>query len=282
MNEALKFQRLSEIASELQKHIELLESGQLSTPQVEVMTNQARELYERLIVLRFRAYDKDVKSQPAAEEQAATTPVEAVTETPVMVTEEKPQPFIAPIQLEESTPEVEEPIQEIQFEINAPTVEETEEENTVESTPFSFRVSEPTVAPNQVNLIDAIEEIESTQEIEAPKIEPAQFTSPLFKTESVNDRLSKTVGAQETLAQKMENTPISDLKKAITLNQRFQFSKELFKGNNQDYEVTIDRLNTSSRDEAMRTLDTLRSKYAWNNESIVAQDFTELVERRYL
>ncbi|MEN9348880.1 MAG: hypothetical protein RLZZ77_2391 [Bacteroidota bacterium] len=282
MNEALKFQRLSEIASELQKHIELLESGQLSTPQVEVMTNQARELYERLIVLRFRAYDKDVKSQPAAEEQAATTPVEAVTETPVMVTEEKPQPFIAPIQLEESTPEVEEPIQEIQFEINAPTVEETEEEKAVESTPFSFRVSEPTVAPNQVNLIDAIEEIESTQEIEAPKIEPAQFTSPLFKTESVNDRLSKTVGAQETLAQKMENTPISDLKKAITLNQRFQFSKELFKGNNQDYEVTIDRLNTSSRDEAMRTLDTLRSKYAWNNESIVAQDFTELVERRYL
>lgn len=282
MNEALKFQRLSEIASELQKHIELLESGQLSTPQVEVMTNQARELYERLIVLRFRAYDKDVKSQPAAEEQAATTPVEAVTETPVMVTEEKPQPFIAPIQLEESTPEVEEPIQEIQFEINAPTVEETEEEKAVDSTPFSFRVSEPTVAPNQVNLIDAIEEIESTQEIEAPKIEPAQFTSPLFKTESVNDRLSKTVGAQETLAQKMENTPISDLKKAITLNQRFQFSKELFKGNNQDYEVTIDRLNTSSRDEAMRTLDTLRSKYAWNNESIVAQDFTELVERRYL
>ena len=282
MNEALKFQRLSEIASELQKHIELLESGQLSTPQVEVMTNQARELYERLIVLRFRAYDKDVKSQPATEAQVATTPVEAATETPVMVNEEKPQPLIAPIQLEESTPEVEEPIQEIQFEINAPTVEETEEENPVDSTPFSFRVSEPTVAPNQVNLIDAIEEIESTQEIEAPKIEPAQFTSPLFKTESVNDRLSKTVGAQETLAQKMENTPISDLKKAITLNQRFQFSKELFKGNNQDYEVTIDRLNTSSRDEAMRTLDTLRSKYAWNNESIVAQDFTELVERRYL
>ncbi|MFY7972273.1 MAG: hypothetical protein ACOVOO_10050 [Flavobacteriales bacterium] len=282
MNEALKFQRLSEIASELQKHIELLESGQLSTPQVEVMTNQARELYERLIVLRFRAYDKDVKSQPATEAQVATTPVEAATETPVMVNEEKPQPLIAPIQLEESTPEVEEPIQEIQFEINAPTVEETEEENPVDSTPFSFRVSEPTVAPNQVNLIDAIEEIESNQEIEAPKIEPAQFTSPLFKTESVNDRLSKTVGAQETLAQKMENTPISDLKKAITLNQRFQFSKELFKGNNQDYEVTIDRLNTSSRDEAMRTLDTLRSKYAWNNESIVAQDFTELVERRYL
>ena len=80
----------------------------------------------------------------------------------------------------------------------------------------------------------------------------------------------------------MEHTPISDLKKAITLNQRFQFSKELFKGNNQDYEVTIDRLNTTNRDEAMRTLDTLRSKYSWNNESAVAQDFTELVERRFL
>lgn len=281
MNEALKYQRLSEIAGDLQKHIEMLESGQLSTPQVELMADQARELYERLIVLRFRAYDKDVKNQPQANAQTEATPVAS---TPVFEIEET---LVEHIQAE--APVAEEAIEEIHFEISTPAVEATteeieeeEEESTPEETSFSFRVSEPIVAPNQVNLIDAIEEIESTQEVEAPKVEPAQFTSPLFKSESVNDRLSKTVGAQETLAQKMEHTPISDLKKAITLNQRFQFSKELFKGNNQDYEVTIDRLNTTNRDEAMRTLDTLRSKYSWNNESAVAQDFTELVERRFL
>lgn len=283
MNEALKYQRLSEIAGDLQKHIEMLESGQLSTSQVELMADQARELYERLIVLRFRAYDKDVKNQTPASVQAEAAPLAV---TPVFEIEE---PAAEPIQAEAAAPSTEEVIEEIHFEISAPVVEETteeieeeEEETTPEETSFSFRVSEPIVAPNQVNLIDAIEEIESTQEVEAPKVEPAQFTSPLFKSESVNDRLSKTVGAQETLAQKMEHTPISDLKKAITLNQRFQFSKELFKGNNQDYEVTIDRLNTTNRDEAMRTLETLRSKYSWNNESAVAQDFTELVERRFL
>lgn len=284
MNEALKYQRLSEIAGDLQKHIEMLESGQLATSQVELMADQARELYERLIVLRFRAYDKDVKNQPQAQVEEVAAPVATA---PVFVVEEK---TVAPIQEEVNTPASEEPIEEIHFEISSPvveqTTEETEEEEEEESTPetssFSFRVSEPVVAPNQVNLIDAIEEIESTNEVEAPKVEPAQFTSPLFQSESVNDRLSKTVGAQETLAQKMEHTPIPDLKKAITLNQRFQFSKELFKGNNQDYEVTIDRLNTTNRDEAMRTLDTLRSKYSWSTESAVAQDFTELVERRFL
>ena len=280
MNEALKYQRLSEIAGDLQKHIEMLESGQLSTSQVELMADQARELYERLLGLRVRAYDKDVINQTPASVQAEAAPVAS---TPVFEIEEN---LVEPTQAE--VPVAEEAIEEIHFEISTPVVEATteeieeEEESTSEATSFSFRVSEPIVAPNQVNLIDAIEEIESTQEVEAPKVEPAQFTSPLFKSESVNDRLSKTVGAQETLAQKMEHTPISDLKKAITLNQRFQFSKELFKGNNQDYEVTIDRLNTTNRDEAMRTLDTLRSKYSWNNESAVAQDFTELVERRFL
>ncbi|MFN9800256.1 MAG: hypothetical protein ACK54P_09605, partial [Bacteroidota bacterium] len=86
---------------------------------------------------------------------------------------------------------------------------------------------------------------------------------------------------QETLARKLESSPISDLKRAITLNQRFQFSRELFKGNNQDYEVTIDRLNTASREDALKTLDNLRSRYEWNDESQVTQDFLELVQRRH-
>jgi hypothetical protein len=99
--------------------------------------------------------------------------------------------------------------------------------------------------------------------------------------ESLNDRLSKAVGAVNTLAQKLEHTPIPDLKRAITLNQRFQFSKELFKGNNQDYEVAIDRLNSINRDEALSHLEQLKSKYAWNNESQVTLDFIDLIERRH-
>jgi hypothetical protein len=136
-----------------------------------------------------------------------------------------------------------------------------------------------------VSLIDAIEEI-TREESSAYEEEPVA-AAPVLKQvhiplpENMNDRLGKTIPAQETLARKLESSPIGDLKRAITLNQRFQFARELFKGNNQDYEVTIDKLNNSSREDALKTLDNLRARYEWNDESPVTQDFRELVQRRH-
>lgn len=262
MNDSSKFFRLSEIASELHRKIELLQQGTLSITELEKLTNESRELYERLVVLRYKAYDGEVKGVQ---------------------------------QNTESTEEEETPMPVINFKIDEPKVE----------------------APIQVSLIDAIEEVTKSEAIAAPveneiieqqeeeTIEeeeevvmstpdndiPQQIVTPEYslqdvlaeisQKESLHDKLAKTIGLSESLAQKLEHNPIPDLKRAITLNQRFQFSKELFKGNNQDYEVAIDKLNTATRDEAMKHLDSLRSKYAWNNESPVASDFVELVERRH-
>jgi ribosomal protein L29 len=278
MNEPVKFKRLRAIAAELNAKLDQLHLGELSTHELEALTEQSRELYERLVVLRFKAYHQDVTgtSLEVKEEQtiAPTAVVADVIEKTVV---EEPAPAINTMK----EPEIEAPVE--------PSI--------------SFRVS-----PNQITLIDAIEEVtkqENAQEeiheeasIEAPEvptstIEQTLFTAPASAPEtavqeqvatageSLYERLSKTVGQQESLAKKMENTPIVDLKKAISLNQRFQFSKELFKGNNQDYEVAIDRLNTVEREEALKHLQQLKSKYAWSDESSVTQDFVDLVSRRH-
>jgi hypothetical protein len=110
---------------------------------------------------------------------------------------------------------------------------------------------------------------------EAPKGE----VKPLV---SLNDTFKENANQQASIAKKLEGSPISDLKKNISLNQRFQFCKDLFKGNNQEYEVTLEKLNNTNRDEAMRILQTLRDKYSWNPESMAAKDFTDLVNRRYM
>ncbi|MFM9422351.1 MAG: hypothetical protein RIR06_812, partial [Bacteroidota bacterium] len=60
------------------------------------------------------------------------------------------------------------------------------------------------------------------------------------------------------------------------------FCKDLFKGNNQEYEVMVEKLNNTNRDEALRILDVLTTKYSWNPESNAVKDFTDLVNRRYL
>lgn len=229
MESSSPFQSLAELAASLGRSVDALTRGDLSREALEQLTEQSRELYERLIVLRHLAYERSVHGESA-------------------------------------TPE-------------AMNMKESRESTIV------FRVNEEQadpVVPMQVSLIDAIEEMTRSEE---PQSAPPAFVQPQpgvpAPAESLNERLSRTLPAQETLARKLEVTPISDLKRAISLNQRFQFSKELFRGNNQDYEVTIDRLNTSSRDEAMKTLEVLRTKYGWNQDSPVTQDFVDLVDRRH-
>jgi hypothetical protein len=99
---------------------------------------------------------------------------------------------------------------------------------------------------------------------------------------SLNDTFKENASQQATIAKKLEESPIADLKKNISLNQRFQFCKDLFKGNNQEYEVTLEKLNNTNRDEAMRVIQTLRDKYSWNPDSMAVKDFTDLVTRRYM
>lgn len=253
MYEPVKFKRLRELAAELNDKLDALQIGKLSAEELESMTEHSRELYERLVVLRYKAFDSSVKEEATAPEEKQTEPVNA------------------------------------------------------EPAPIAFKIDEPKneATPNQVSLIDAIEEVtkletlnvtETEQKEEEPlidqtedapvEIEKTQIThneraAAFANQESLHERLAKGMGNTETLAAKHEHTAISDLKKAISLNQRFQFSKELFKGNNQEYEMAIDKLNTANREEALKQLENLRSKFSWANDNMVTQDFVSLIERRH-
>jgi hypothetical protein len=235
MNESTKYPRLQELSASIQLQMERLKAGELSLEELEIVANQSRELYERLVVLRYKAFDESVNgSTVAATNQGVTAAVNTV---------------------EESKPEL----------------------------------------TNQVSLIDAIAEVTKTEDVveELPlftmdtTITEPPVTNTLFDlaalpaTPSVNEMLARTMVQQETVAQHHTNTPIADLKIAITLNQRFQFSRELFKGNNQDYEVAIDLLNTSSREDSMQYIKSLEAKYQWSTGSSVVRDFCMLVERRH-
>jgi hypothetical protein len=252
MNDSVKFKRIQELAATLQTGLDELSVGKLSIEQLEMLTDHSRELHERLVVLRHKAYDASVKGEKIESKEAEPVSIAFKVSAPAAVT---PPP--APVE------------------------------------------SKPEVTVNQVSLIDAIEEVTKAEAAPEPTSSVKETSEESFEInvgvreeaintytqpkplESINDRLSKTVGNVASVAQKHEHTPIADLKRAITLNQRFQFSKELFKGNNQEYEVAIDRLNNTNRDEAFRQLDALRTKYSWNNESQVTQDFIELIERRH-
>jgi hypothetical protein len=235
MSETTKYPRLHELANNIQLQMERLKAGELSLEELEIATEQSRELFERLVVLRYKAFDETVNGASAVNSSTTATNVNAVEE-------------------------------EVKAELS-----------------------------NQVSLIDAIAEVTKTEEVKEEQpmftvsapVEEAPVPTTLFDlaalpaTPSVNEMLARTMVQHETVAQHHTHAPIADLKIAITLNQRFQFSRELFKGNNQDYEVAIDLLNTSTREEALQYVKSLASKYEWNDGSVVARDFRTLVERRH-
>lgn len=252
MYEPLKFKRMKEIAAELAEKLDQLEVGSLSKEHLENLTEQSRELYERLVVLRFKAYDRTIKENEESKTATAET--------------EKPE-LNTPISFSLDTTKTDAPPQPIQVSLIDAIQEETAKQAVAESEAMKETFSEAKTEITPEKIITPAQPVANTS-----------TQTPL----SLYDKLTKNISVAETIAERSEHLPIADLKKAISLNQRFQFSKELFKGNNQEYEVTIERLNNANREDAMKQLDQLKSKYSWTPDAAVTLDFIDLVTRRHL
>lgn len=98
---------------------------------------------------------------------------------------------------------------------------------------------------------------------------------------SVNDFLSVKNGTH-SIGERLKHHQIHDLKKAIDINHKFLFIRELFNGNSQEYNRAIERLNEAgSMEEAVTILDEFREKYSWNEKEEALNIFNELIHRKF-
>ncbi|OFY84832.1 MAG: hypothetical protein A3F72_19535 [Bacteroidetes bacterium RIFCSPLOWO2_12_FULL_35_15] len=75
---------------------------------------------------------------------------------------------------------------------------------------------------------------------------------------------------------------ISDLSKAIGINDKFQFANELFSGNMQEYSIAIQQLNScETLESAMDYFSNLQQLYEWDSENQTVKRLLDLVDRRY-
>lgn len=86
-----------------------------------------------------------------------------------------------------------------------------------------------------------------------------------------------------SLANKLENQGITDLKKAIGLNERFYYANELFRGDGAEYSQAIEEFNhLGSMDDARRLITAkYEEKYKWDYDSEAVTSFLNLLGRRY-
>ena len=74
--------------------------------------------------------------------------------------------------------------------------------------------------------------------------------------------------------------PVNDIRKAMGINDRFLFQRELFKNNSELFNQTLDQLNKmKSLSDANNFL---VSNFGWDSENEVVNSFMKIVKRRFL
>ncbi len=74
--------------------------------------------------------------------------------------------------------------------------------------------------------------------------------------------------------------PVSDVRKAIGLNDRFYFQRELFNGNADAFNNTLDQIN--QMDSFELALQFIKSNYDWDDDNEVTESFYKSIKRRFI
>lgn len=86
-----------------------------------------------------------------------------------------------------------------------------------------------------------------------------------------------------TLLSKISQARITDLKRAIAMNDRFIFIKELFRNDFEAYNRCINHLNEYTEAEKARDyLASLQTDYQWDEQNDVVKHFVSIVQRKFL
>lgn len=246
-----KFKSIPELIQSL-NHLALrINKGSVGLEEFENTLHDARELYERLVILRYKA----------------------IEDRNLMGMTSSPPPEIAPDEREPS--KVEEPT------LGAKQI------SLIDSIEEIARETEPApkeAVKNPEPEKQREEEIKATpKEEQAPKAEPEKP-----KRSHVIPPVSEAQAAQkstmpDTVADKLSQTKINDLTVAIGLNQKFQFIKELFEGDSEAYNQAVKTLNRCENIEEAKTKvqKELMEPYNWDEEDRVTLTFLNLIERRY-
>lgn len=126
----------------------------------------------------------------------------------------------------------------------------------------------------------------------APKPEPAQKPTPepevlqqtvvqKIQQRSLNDLFNEQ-REDHSISSQYQRAKVGDLTKAISINDKFIYIKELFHNRGEDFSTSIKQLNEcQNMEEAFNCLDQLKQKFFWDSKSDAYLSFCDLLRRKY-
>lgn len=249
--------------NELLENVSKIENGTVSLPELEYTVDLARELYEKLIVIRHKVYEQGILEQPAFD----LSPLEMDD----VISEEKP---LNPDTSSTETIIVSEPVSE---EINS--VEEniidflTNPSNEGESNALEQTVFEqPSVVQEEL--------IDHSDDLERPQPEISYDAAPTVDLSSWTDKIKEV---ESHIPSNFSLSKLDTLIGSFGLNERLQFINELFGGSSEAFSEAVKVLDArTGMDSAREKIAEFAASNNWgdaDNETIT--DFVAKIKRRY-
>jgi len=269
----------------LTDHIEILSKLNLQNvkakkPPVE-KTDTAREQKYFEPVVQQMKHGAGVDENPATN---SDKPVE-VTFTRGNDREEQPVSYLTPepgTQLDPYTQIHEEP-ETIRHELILDDTENwDDDEMPEEDVPYENEELKETKKRKPIIPSDVTDDVAETKEVKATDKKQEVKTEEEILT--INQKISSQLGDKVLgMTEQLSAKPISDLKLAITLNDKLLYVKDLFNGYNLAYSEAIEILNRfNTFEEAMRFLKTnYVTKNNWDSKPETTAKFYALLKRRY-
>lgn len=261
------FDTLQSISSRLKELSTKLSTSKLSKEELEEFEILSRKLYERAIILSYKAKEESVYGKLSQEKTA-------VVEDTVEISVEEETTEVKVDKLEKTPEKIEEKSGEIQFDfsggfdtVNNETIPQSEQKISAEvEKPIEENLSEETpVKSSQEDILSNAEESNGVSE----------------KTLFFYERFSKAY--KISAGDKLGTSKIDSLKGAIGLNDRLQFISELFGGDSAAYNSTIDLLDQLENNEvALRKLSEIATQENWNKDVSAVDEFAHFINRRYV
>ena len=275
---------MKELVSAIENGLKKITKGNITLIELEETVASSRELYERLLIVRYKVYENSILAVEESEElEVVDKETEEEKEEETIPDENKDIEII----FEEETNDIAED-SIIRFDLFAtPEIESEVEEEVLPSTEAEEATFPNENAPS-FNLIkeDLQEEVLEKEIIAALKeIENTANDSAETSKEIAEDASSlfpKILKIEKSIAQNYQVMTLETLIGSFTLNERLQFINELFDGSSDLFSSAIKRLDAlDNRDSARSVIAEYAAENNWDLDGEVVEDFMLKICSRY-
>lgn len=272
---------MKELVSAIENGLKKISKGNITRIELEETVASSRELYERLLIVRYKVYENSILADKESEElEVVYKETEVKKEEETIPNENKDREII----FEEETNDIAED-SIIRFDLFAtPEIEsEVEEDEVLPEIEKEIEQSiEKDVLPEiEIKEEELVEEnLDSEEEIENTANDSAETTKEI--AEDASSLFPKLLKIEKSIAQNYQVMTLETLIGSFTLNERLQFINELFDGSSDLFSSAIKRLDAlDNRDSARSVIAEYAAENNWELDGEVVEDFMLKICSRY-